>query len=284
MSVLGGHGLRPSLNVVLTGLCAALYAVGAYATAYIPSPWGFGQFRPAVVIPAVFAVVFGPWVGGVGSAIGTLIADSAKHGTLYVGSLIAAVPGNFIGFFILGYLMRKRFSWGRFILASNLTLVIGNVIVAFLYIFLYRVLYAQALQMPVESLVMLSIGLTIYWYVTMLPFVLTIAPILIRAVAVAFPEMVSEDIRINSLKKEIPKTEFGFALAIPGMLILSTGIVIAYTPFGSYLATSFPKTFTPTVMELLQLLFYLSGVALLILGLASLGVKSFLIRKMANNS
>jgi hypothetical protein len=62
--VLGEKCVLPaSLRAVLTALCAALYAVGAYATAYIPSPWGFGQFRPAVVIPAFFAVVFGP-LGG----------------------------------------------------------------------------------------------------------------------------------------------------------------------------------------------------------------------------
>ncbi|MEM3550923.1 MAG: hypothetical protein QXV01_07530, partial [Candidatus Bathyarchaeia archaeon] len=163
-----------------------------------------------------------------------MICDSIKHGTLYIGSLMAAVPGNFIGFFILGYMMKKRFTWGRFILTSNLTLIIGNLIVAFLYIFLYKVLYTQALQMPVDSLVMLSLGLTIFWFITMLPFVLAITPILIRVVAVAFPGMVSEDIRINSLKKEIPKTAFSLALAIPGILILSAGIAIAYTPFGSY--------------------------------------------------
>jgi Na+/proline symporter len=81
-----------SLMVISTALCAALYAIGAYATAYIQSPWGMGQFRPAVVIPAFFATIFGPWTGGVGAAIGTLICDSAKRSALHVGSLIAAVP------------------------------------------------------------------------------------------------------------------------------------------------------------------------------------------------
>ncbi|MEM3579054.1 MAG: ECF transporter S component, partial [Candidatus Bathyarchaeia archaeon] len=97
--------LPKSLTVVLTALCAALYAVGAYATSYIQSPWGMGQFRPAVVIPAFFATVFDPWTASIGAALGTLICDSAKHGTLYMGSLIAAVPGNFIGFFLFGYII-----------------------------------------------------------------------------------------------------------------------------------------------------------------------------------
>ncbi|MEM2513301.1 MAG: ECF transporter S component [Candidatus Bathyarchaeia archaeon] len=271
--------MRSSLNVVSTALCAALYAIGAYTTAYIPSPWGFGQFRPAVVIPSVFAIVFGPWVGGIGAAVGTLICDSVKHGTLHMGSLMAAVPGNFIGFFILGYIMKKKFTWGRFILASNLTLIIGNLTVAFLYVFLYKALYTQTLQMPVDSLIMLSFGLTIFWFITMLPFALTITPILIRAVAIAFPGLVSEDVRIHSLRKEIPRTTFSLALTVPGILILLAEIVIAYTPFGNYLATSFPKTFTPAVIELLKILFYICGGVLLILGLAFLGVKPLLTRE-----
>ncbi|MEM1516511.1 MAG: ECF transporter S component [Thermofilum sp.] len=272
----GERRLPMSLKVSLTSFCAALYAIGAYATAYIPSPWGFGQFRPAVLIPAFFATVFGPWVGGVGAAIGTLICDSVKHGTLYMGSLLAAVPGNFAGFYVLGYMLRKRFTWGRFILASNLALAVGNAVVAFLYIFLYKVLFTQSLQMPFESLVAVSIGLTAYWFVTMLPFVLTITPILVRAAAAAFPGIVPESIRAHSLREELPRTTFALAFIAPGLAALLTGVAIGFTPFGSYLASQYPKVFTPKVLELLQLLFYLCGAALLILGFSFLGARSFL--------
>ncbi|MEM1766962.1 MAG: ECF transporter S component, partial [Candidatus Bathyarchaeia archaeon] len=58
---------------------AALYAVGSYATAYIQTPW-LVQLRPAVVIPAVFAVLFGPIVGGLGAALGTFIASILTYG------------------------------------------------------------------------------------------------------------------------------------------------------------------------------------------------------------
>lgn len=90
--------LPKSLKIVLTDLCAALYAIGSYFTAYIQSPWGMGQFRPTVVIPALFVSLLGPWIAGIGTAIGTLICDSIKRGTLHIGSLIAVVHGNFIGF------------------------------------------------------------------------------------------------------------------------------------------------------------------------------------------
>ncbi|MEM2463388.1 MAG: ECF transporter S component [Candidatus Bathyarchaeia archaeon] len=266
--------LPKSLSVILTALCAALYAVGAYATSYIQSPWGMGQFRPAVVIPAFFATIFGPWVAGVGAALGTLICDSIKHGTLYMGSLIAAVPGNFVGFFLLGYIIERKFTWGRFVAASNATLVIGNLITAFLYIFGYKVLYTQALQMSLEALTLLSLGLTLFWFITMLPFVLLITPLLIRAVAMAFPSIVPREVRMHSLNSELPKKTFGLALAVPGATMLLVGLAITFSPFGSYLATNFAKTFSPQVMELLQILFYGSGVTLSFLGLTVLSVKS----------
>lgn len=266
--------LPKSLSAVLMALCAALYAVGAYATSYIQSPWGMGQFRPAVVIPAFFATMFGPWIAGIGAALGTLICDSIKHGTLYMGSLIAAVPGNFIGFFLFGTIIKRKFTWGRFVAASNATLIIGNLVTAFLYIFGYKVLYAQALQMPTEALVMLSLGLTLFWFITMLPFVLLVTPLLIRAVAAAFPSIVPRGIRMHSLNSELPKRTFGLALAVPGVIMLMVGVAITFSPFGSYLATNFTKTFSPQVMELLQILFYGSGVTLSILGLGVLGIKS----------
>jgi hypothetical protein len=273
------HKLPTSLIVVSTALCAALYAVGAYATAYIQSPWGMGQFRPAVIIPAFFATIFGPWTGGVGAALGTLICDSVKHGTLHMGSLIAAVPGNFVGFFLFGYIVKRKFTWGRFVLASNVTLVIGNLIVGFLYVFAYKVLYAQALQMSWEALTLLSLGLTIFWFITMLPFVLLVTPPLIRAAALAFPGIVSEEIRMHSLKSEIPKKTFGLALAVPGIVMLLVGLATTYSPFGSYLATNFASTFTPVVMDLLQLLFYGSGIVLSVLGFVVLGAKSFWLKR-----
>ena len=57
---------KPTLLLTATIMCAALYAIGSYVTAYIPSPWGAGQFRPAVVIPSLFATIFGPLPAGIG--------------------------------------------------------------------------------------------------------------------------------------------------------------------------------------------------------------------------
>jgi hypothetical protein len=257
------NGQRKSILTVATVMCAALYAVGSFATAYIPSPWGFGQFRPAVVIPAFFAAIFGPMPAGLGAAMGTLIADSVKHGYLYPGSYLAAVPGNFIGFYLFGYILRKKFNWGRFILASNVTLTVANLIVAFLYVFIFKTLYLGSLEMQAADLTFLSIGLTIWWFVTMLPFVLLVTPPLIRAAATASPSVVPKEVRIHSLKQELPKAAFSLSMLVPGLIMLLIGLVTTYTDVGVYLSTAFGEP----ISLLIQSMFYISGIALTCLGI-----------------
>ncbi|MEM2167757.1 MAG: ECF transporter S component [Candidatus Bathyarchaeia archaeon] len=254
-----------SLKIVAMIMCAALYAIGAYATAYIPSPWGFGQFRPAVAIPAFFAVLFGPLPAGIGAAIGTLIADSVKHGTLHLGSLIAAVPGNFIGFYIFGRICRG-FTWKKFIVATNVTLTSANLLTAFLYIYVYRFLYLQALKIGFSEILILTFGLTVWWFVTMLPFVLTITPLLIRVVSMSMPSIVPEGVRSRSLNDDLPKTGFGLSLLIPGIILLMLGLITTFTDLG--------KTIVAVNrllgMEPLQILLYGSGATLTPLGLYSI--------------
>lgn len=250
-----------SLEVVAISMCAALYAAASYLTAYIPSPLGFGQFRPAVVIPAFFAVVFGPLPAGIGAAIGTLICDSIKHGGLYMGSLIAAVPGNFLGFYLFG-LICKRFSWRRFILAAFTTLILANFLTAFLYIYVYKFLYLGSLEITFPGLMTLSLALTIWWFATMLPFVLTITPLLIQAVARAFPSLVSESIRSSSFKHEISRSGFGLTVLIPGIIFLILGLLTSFTWVGPILmsASKLPST------DPVQIIFYGCGLCLSLAG------------------
>ena len=258
-----------SLIIGAAAVNAALYAVSSYATSYIPSPWGVGQFRPAVVIPALFATIFGPWAGGIGAALGTLIADSAKHGRLYFGSLIAAVPGNFVGFFIFGYVLRKKFNWARFVTVANVTLVIANAIVAFLYVFIFKLFYSQVpafTQLASDALIVLSVGLTLFWFVTMLPFVLLTVPPLIAVVASAFPSIIPGDLQTNAAKNP-PKRLLALSMLIPGVIMITIGLATTYTVFGSYLSTNFATNYFPAaIMAMLQLLFYISGIILTIIG------------------
>jgi len=103
-----------TMEVAMTAVCAALYAIVGYLTNLgIVSPVvGVVRFWPSVIVPAVFAILFGPWVGGIGAAIGIFFADMIHpgHGIALL-SLTVGVPSNFLGFFLIGYLGRKNVEW-----------------------------------------------------------------------------------------------------------------------------------------------------------------------------
>lgn len=100
-----------ALNVAMFAICAALYAVIGRLTDLGITVGGVA-FWPAAVIPAVFAVLFGPWVGGFGAALGIFIRDMLFHGDPLL-SLSAGVTANFAGFFLIGYVYRSNFSWKK---------------------------------------------------------------------------------------------------------------------------------------------------------------------------
>ncbi|MEM2045239.1 MAG: ECF transporter S component [Candidatus Bathyarchaeia archaeon] len=107
---------------------AALYAVGSYATAYIQTPW-LVQLRPAVVIPAVFAVLFGPIVGGLGAALGTFIASILTYGSPVL-TIFSGTPGNFVCFYIIGKIS-KPLNWRNFVAATLMGFLAGSIIIGF---------------------------------------------------------------------------------------------------------------------------------------------------------
>lgn len=257
-----------SLEAAASAMCAVLYAMGSYLTAYISSPWGSGQFRPAVVVPAVFSTLFGPMVGGLGAAVGTLIVDSVKYGQIYVRSLVAAVPGNFVGFYLFGWLMKRRFSWGNFIKASQITLIVSNAIVAFLYVYFRAFVEGSYPVAFREAWVYVSLGLVAWWYVTMLPFVLLLGPPLIRAVSSAFPGLVSEEVRSSTMRGEVPRKSFSLAMMLPGLLMLLIGVAIVLADPGQILAMQLAPS--PLVLAGMQVMFVGSGAVLLVLGILAL--------------
>lgn len=107
---------------------AALYAAGSYATAYIPTPW-LVQLRPAVAIPAIFAVLFGPIVGGLGAALGTFIASILTYGSPIL-TIFSGTPANFVCFYIIGRLS-KPLNWRNFVAATLIGFLAGSIIIGF---------------------------------------------------------------------------------------------------------------------------------------------------------
>lgn len=103
-----------TLDVAAFAMNAGLYAALGYILYYVlplTAP-GFGtvRFWPSVIIPAAFAVLFGPWVGGFGAALGIFMSDMLIHGNPVL-SLMAGVPSNFAMFAIIGYLTKKNTDW-----------------------------------------------------------------------------------------------------------------------------------------------------------------------------
>ena len=92
-------------DIAVIGITAALYAAVGRLTAGVTF-FGIG-FLPAVVIPAVIAVLYGPWVGGISGAIGIFIRDMLVHGNAAL-SLAAGVPPNFLLFFLIGYISYRN--------------------------------------------------------------------------------------------------------------------------------------------------------------------------------
>ena len=103
-----------TIDVAMIGVSAALYAiVGVLTNMGIVSPVvGVVKFWPAVIVPAIFAVLFGPWVGGTSAAIGIFVSDMVQpgHGIVLL-SLTVGCTSNFAGFYLIGLISRRNMKW-----------------------------------------------------------------------------------------------------------------------------------------------------------------------------
>jgi hypothetical protein len=98
------------IKIAAFALNAALYvAAGVLFYSVFPVAFGPVRFWPQAVVPAVFAVIFGPWVGGLGAALGIFVNDIVLNGNPLL-SLMAGVTANFAGFYLLGYLAQRKFA------------------------------------------------------------------------------------------------------------------------------------------------------------------------------
>ena len=159
-----------ALEVAMIGICAALYAVIGLLTSFGLNLGGVA-FWPAVVVPCIFAVLFGPWVGGIGAAIGIFIRDTLYHGDPLL-SLTAGVTSNFAMCFLLGYMSRTSLSRKKL----SLSIIIGSVII-------FAGLLLPTVLLPSETLIFT--GLTSFELIALLT-VVVVASILAVAVLFAF--------------------------------------------------------------------------------------------------
>jgi len=109
-----------AIDVAGLALNIALYvALGYIFYSLIPISFGGVRFWPQVIVPAVFAVVFGPIVGGIGAAVGIFISD-AMFGNNLLLSLLAGVTSNFVAFFLIGYIAKKKIRWATPVVAYGI--------------------------------------------------------------------------------------------------------------------------------------------------------------------
>jgi len=124
---ISGKKIPTSLMLAATAANAALYAaIGALWTVFPITVFGV-RFWPQVFVPGTFAILFGPWTGGVGAAIGIFLADViyGHHDALL--SLMVGVPSNFLGFFIIGWVGHRglRIAAQRILLFVSLLIPIA---------------------------------------------------------------------------------------------------------------------------------------------------------------
>ena len=222
-----------ALIVALISVNAALYAVAIAVTSPISTPWGVGHFRPGVVIPAFFAVVFGPVVGGVGAAIGCFLGDFALSFfglTTPLLSLVAGVPGNLIGFFVLGWLVSKRRTLASFVVSNFVALTLGNLIAALGVV--YSGFIVDWVLLPTEVKVSIVMGLTLFWLVTMIVFVTPLVPVLVYYVE---PTLAKIGIRGVSNLKWKSGRDIVKASSIVALVLVAIYILVVFIPGGNQL-------------------------------------------------
>ena len=120
------------LHIAAFALNAALYvAAGLLFSSVVPVSFGPVRFWPQAVIPAIFAVAFGPWVGGFGAALGIFLNDILLNGNPLL-SLLAGVTSNFLGFWLVGYISSKKIDWRKSIFGYG---IITAILAAIAYIY-----------------------------------------------------------------------------------------------------------------------------------------------------
>lgn len=214
--------------IASAAVCAALYAIVNAVTAFIRTPWGVGEFRPGVVIPAFFAITAGPLPAALGAGIGSFIGDMISlvpaGQSNFLWSIGAGLPGNFVGFLLLGYLYQKMKSWKGFVFGTTVGLFVGNLIAAFGVVLLGMFFLPPSTLNSFNGMNIglasgIGIGLLLFWFGTMFPFVIILVPPLVR-----FLRPYASNLSIG---REYPELSEGNRKLVWGWSILVSGLVLA---------------------------------------------------------
>lgn len=261
--------IRTSLKISMISICAGLYTLSIATTSFIPTPWGVGQFRWGVIFPALFAILGGPWVAGLGAAIGTFLGSYILM--LYglsnpVLSLFAGVPANFISFFLFGYFIKRYRNWSSLIWIALLTLFIGNFIAAFNTVIFYSFFVNPALNkfayliQSNDWFIRLSIvfGLLLFWLLTMFPIIVFGLPPLARAISPIIKSYrIGVTLNLESPSIVLPKS------IVAGLGVLLISFLIYFTPLSNVL-TGILRISATGLVYLFYLSLFTSGILFIV--------------------
>jgi len=178
--------LGRTFMIVLTAINASLYTVVGCLTYFGIVVFGV-RFWPAVVVPAVFSVLFGPLVGGVGAAIGIFLCDMLSHGMPFL-SLSVGVTSNFTAFYILGY-MTREYSLKKYVVAATLSLLVGSVIIG-IGVWVWSQFYLLPGAVDVSPMPMVAAWSTFAWtFISEIPFLLILVPPIVEAARKTIPSL-----------------------------------------------------------------------------------------------
>ncbi|MEM2909491.1 MAG: ECF transporter S component [Nitrososphaerota archaeon] len=257
-----------SKTVALIAICAALYAAAAAATSPIPTPWGVGHFRPGVIVPALFALISTPLVAGTGAAIGTFMASFilATFGLSNPAlSLVSGVPGNLVGFYLLGWLLSKGRTWRSFVSSSIVSLFVGNFIAATGVTAYFSFVVPTWAAWTINEKLLTILGLTLFWMVTMIPFVVALVPPLYRGIAPIVSERFATAVRSEVFGNDKPRDLLYNSVMI-FLLFVAIYVGVVMTPFGDAI---FSKVIRPEYIFWVKNLFIIAGGTVLAFGLTA---------------
>jgi len=233
--------------VASAATCAALYAIVNILTSPIRTPWGVGEFRPGVVIPAFYALVFGPVPAAIGAGVGSFVGDMvslvATGASNPLLALVAGGIGNFLGFLVLGWVYQKIKGWKGFILGTTSGLFVGNLWAAGGVVFL--------LGLPP----VLTLGFLLFWFGTMFPFVVILVPALLRAMR-PYASQLSANSSYPELVEPQKKVLWTWTVLVSVLVLASLGVFLG---FQSSLSSSFS-------IEWVEILLIISAISVLVVG------------------
>jgi hypothetical protein len=208
------------------------------------------------VVPAFFSVVFGPFIGGVGAAIGCFLGDFALSFfglTTPLLSLIAGVPGNLVGFYVLGWLFSKRRSFSSFILSNFIALFIGNIVAAFGVLAYFVYIIPDWALWPINLQISVVVGLTLFWVCTMVVFVTPLVPVMVTYIEPTLSKIGVKGVSNFEISSKVNMIK---SSSLVSLFLVVIYIVVSFVPGGAQL---FAGTIPPELLLLSAAVIFITG-------------------------